>query len=254
MLTTIFLFAGFMYFVAPLFVLATQRQAANPQFQPYGTTLQAPGFKFLTDSAARIQNLGFDLVGYFGLIGQTTNVTVILAYLIHRQNGDGAIVVMVRSNAGASTQMVEFATRFVDQGSLTTGNSKVPGVYSRPRHKPVYHFPWIHDPARLYQLHQHLIQRDKAGMQKDYVKPGAEVERLSDGMRREMAEQLNPGLLRLDQTGQWYRPTLKGAYLMSWKLLPPCKQIRLALRNSSRRRIEKALGGSIVAPVPISPS
>jgi len=254
MLTTILLFAGFMYFVAPLFVLATQRQAANPQFQPYGTTLQDSRFRFLTDSAARIQNLGFELVGYFGLIGYTTNVTLFLAYLIHRQNGDGALVVMVQSNAGTSTQLVEYSTRFVDQGSLTTGNSRTQGVYFRPRQKPVYHFPWINDPARLYNLHQQLIQRDKPGMQKEYVKPGAEIERLCDGMRREMAEQLQPGILRLDKSGEWYRPTLKGAYLMSWKLLPPCKQIRSALRNSSRRRIEKALAGPTVTPVPISPS
>lgn len=254
MLTTLLLTAGFMYLLAPLIVLATTRQAANPQFQPYGTTLQDPRFRFLTDSAARIQNLGFDLVGYFGLFGYTTNVTIMLAYLVHRQNGDYALAVMIQNNAGTSTQMIEFATRFVGQGSLTTGNSKVAGVYFRPRQKPVYHFPWINDPARLYQLHQQLIQRDKPGMAKDYVKPGAEIERLCDGMRREMAEQLNPGILRLDKAGLWYRPTLKGAYLMSWKSLPPCKQIRLALRNSSRRRIEKSLLSPMAAPVPISPS
>jgi hypothetical protein len=251
--TSLLIFVAVMYLGTPLLVMATQRQAANPQLTPYGPVLDDPRFSYLVNSAQQIQRLGFELVGYFGLVGQTTNVNTFLAYLVHRQNGDAAIVAGVYSQQGLQTRLIEFATRFSDQSAVTTGNSKVLGVYVRPPQKPVYHFPWIQDPARLYQLHQQLIVRDKPGLVKDYVKPGAEAERLCDGMRREMAEQIAPGILRLDATGDCYRPTLKGAYLMCWKMLPPFKQIRTALANSSRRKIEHSLS-PVLSPAPIHPA
>src|SRR5215470_14413737 len=251
-MTSLILFIALIYLGAPLIVWVTQRQAANPQLTCYGLVLDDARFSYLPQTAQQIQQLGFELIGYFGLVGQTTNVNTFLAYLVHRRNGDAAIVAGVYSKQGLMVRMVEFATRFADQSSLTTGNSRIQGVYFRPRQKPVYHFSWIQDPARLYQLHQHLIMRDKPGLAKDFVEPGAEAERICDGMRREMADQIAPGILRLDSSGQWYRPTLKGACLMCWKMLPPFKQIRAAMNRSNCRKIENSLLGSF-SPAPIHP-
>jgi hypothetical protein len=243
---------GALYLVGPIVVWLTQRQAANPQLIAYGRELQDPNFSFLTNSAARLQAMGFELVGYFGWMGQTTNVNAFLAYLIHRRNGDAAIAVMMATRAGVSGQMMEFATRFVDQSSITTGNSKTPGVYVRPRNKPVYHFPWIADPVRLYQLHQQLILRDFLGMPKDIPQPGSEQERLVDGMRREMQDQVAPGILRLDSTANCYRPTLPGAFRMTWKLVFPVKHIRRIVRYMKAKSLEKSLRENGIAQ-PIQP-
>jgi hypothetical protein len=175
------------------------------------------------------------------LLGQAKNVNTFVAYLIHRRNGDCGLAVMMATPAGVAAQLVEFATRFVDQSSVTTGNSKTPSVFVRPRSKPVYRFPWIQDPVRLYQLHQQLILRDKAGLAKDVPPPGAEVERLLDGMRREMQDQLAPRILRLDASGNSYRPTLLGAFRMTWKLLFPMKQLLGMVKLSNAKRLEKSL-------------
>jgi hypothetical protein len=246
---------GFLYLVGPIAVWLTQRQAANPQLVSYGRDLQDPNFQFLTTGAARLQAMGFELIGYFGWMGQTTNVNAFLAYLIHRSNGDAGMAVMTATPAGVGPQMVEFATRFADQSSLTTGNSKISGVYVRPRNKPVYHFPWITDPGRLYQIHQQLIARDFPGMAKDVPRCGAEEERLVDGMRREMADQLAPRILRLDSTGNWYRPTLLGAFRMTWKLLFPMKQIIGTVKRMKGRNLERSLMVNTTAPLapPIHP-
>jgi hypothetical protein len=252
-MTSLILLVAFIYLGAPLIVFATQRQAANPQLTCYGPVLDDSRFSYLPQTAQQIQQLGFELMGYFGLVGQTTNVNTFLAYLVHRRNGDAAIVAGVYSKQGLHVRLVEFATRFADQSSLTTGNSRIQGVYFRPPQKPVYHFPWIQDPARLYQLHQHLIMGNKPGLAKDFVVPGGETERICDGMRREMADQIAPGILRLDSSGQWYRPTLKGAYLMCWKMLPPFKQIRAAMNHSKCRKIENSLTGNF-SPAPIHPA
>src|SRR5215475_12256245 len=140
----ILLFAvAMLYLGGPIAVWLTQRQAANPQMQAYGFSLQTPGYEFLTTTAERLRSMGFELVGFFGLVGQTKNVNMFLAYLVHRGNGDFAVVAMARTAQGTGAQLVEFATRFTDGSAIATGNSKTPGVYRRPRTKPVYHFPWV---------------------------------------------------------------------------------------------------------------
>jgi len=251
--TSLILVAAVFYLGAPLIIWATQRQAANPQLTSYGLGLDDSRFAYLVQTAQQIQQLGFELTGYFGLVGQMTNVNAFFAYLVHRRNGDAAIVSGLYSKQGMHFRMVEFATRFTDQSSLTTGNSRILGVYSRPLQKPVYHFPWIQDPARLYQLHQLLMMQNKPGLAKDFIQPGTEAERICDSLRREMSDQIAPGILRLDSTGNRYRPTLKGAFLMCWKMLPPFKQIRSAQKRSKARKIENSLLGT-ATPTQIHPA
>lgn len=240
-MTLLLFFFGVMYLAAPLVVWITQRQTANPQLESYGRALPNPTLQFLADTASRIEGMGFEFIGYFGYVGQTRNANAYIAYLVHRKNEDAAIAVLVDTPIGIKARAVEFATRFFDQSSITTGNSRTPGVYVRPRQKPIYHFPWIVDPARLYEIHQQLILRDKLGIAKDPVQPGQEQERLQEGIRAEMKDQIKPGILRLDSSGIYYRPTLLGAYRMCWKLLFPIKQIRAALKTAKARRLENSL-------------
>lgn len=248
-MTVLLIAFGIMYLGTPLLIWATQRQAANPELEPHGMALEDTNYQFLTTAAAQMQALGFELIGYFGYNVQT-NVNVLLAYLVHRKNGDAGIAVVMETSAGIKAQTVEFATRFFDQSSITTGNSRKPGVFIQPRTKPVYHFPWIVNPARLYDIHQQLILRDKLGIPKDPPEPGHEQERLLEGMRAEMKDQLERGILRLGASGAYYHPTLWGAYLMTWKLLFPVKQIRVAIKTSKAQRLERSLiEGRIFQPI-----
>lgn len=238
-----------LYVIGPIVVWLSQRQGADPQLTAYGRDLQDPNFLFLTTTAAQMQALGFELIGYFGLIGHTRNVHAFLAYLIHRANGDAGIAMMAATPAGVVAQNLEFATRFGDQSSVTTSNSKTPAVYVRPRSKPVYRFPWITDPGRLYQIHQRLMLRDKPGLAKDVPPPGLEEERLVDSIRREMKDQLASKILRLDSTGTSYRPTLLGAFRMTWKLVFPVKQIVGIVKRSQARRLESSLMSAMPQPI-----
>ena len=231
-------FVAIMYLVAPLIIYLTHRQNANPRMDPAGSDPAAsPVLAPLAEPTRAIQNLGFELVGCYGL-SLSANVTTFLSYLVHRANGDLAIVAHLASPV-KTVDMAEFGTRFMDGGALTTGNSSTPSVYLRPRNKPVYRFSEEHDLAKLYRYHQLLIQRDKGSLKKDVPAPGAEAERLVEALRREMADQVPVGILQTD--GKTFRPTLKGAYYMTWQLLFPVKQIRVALRASRTRALAKAL-------------
>ena len=235
-------FTALMYLGAPLVIYLTQRQPADPRLDPLSDPA-SPALAPLAEATQALQALGFDLIGYFtvSLAGGTQTV---LAYLFHRGNGDAAIVARIASPL-IMVSLTEFATRFADGSAVTTGNSKVLGAYRRPKNKPVYHFPGEQDVAKLYRYHQLLLLRDRGGMKKDIPAPGAEVERLLDGMRREMADQVPAGILRSD--GNSYRPTLLGAYYMTWKLLFPIKQVRKLLRGRRARTLARQLDQGLVS-------
>ena len=231
-------FAAFMYLGSPLIIYLTQRQPANPRLDPAGgDPATTPVLTPLAAPTRAIQTLGFELIGCYGL-SMAPNVTSFLSYLVHRANGDLAIVAHLASPV-KTVDMAEFATRFVDGSSVTTGNNRTLGVYLRPKNKPVYHFPGENDLAKIYRYHQALIQRDKGSLKKDVPAPGKEEARLVEALQREMADQVPVGILQTD--GNTFRPTLKGAYYMTWKLLFPVKQIRAVLRDSRTRALAKAL-------------
>ena len=230
--------AGFflvmLYVVAPLYIRFTQKQSAQPKVEPIGELL-APA---LVPVARQVEALGFENVGYYVVVGLAANVTCTLAYLVHRGNGDSAVAVAMVSPV-KTVHMLEFATRFADQSSLAVGNNSTIGVYRRPKNKPVFHYPYIQDPRRLYALHQGAIRLLRLGAAKDPPPPGREVERLVEGMQCEMSDQVPVGILRRDEQAGVYRPTLFGAFYMTWGLLPPFKQIKAALRRSRAEKMRR---------------
>jgi hypothetical protein len=56
-----------------------------------------------------------------------------------------------------------------------------------------------------------------------------------------MARHVDLGYYYRDELAGVQRPTLKGAYLMSWRLLWPVKPIRAALRRSKAQRLLREL-------------
>jgi hypothetical protein len=232
-------FVVVMYVGAPLLILATQRQNANPSLQAVAdaTTLANP---YLTNGSAALEALGFQRVGFFNVAGLAPGVRPTVGYFLHRGNGDTAIVASLVAPTKTVT-FTEFATRFADQSAVTTGNSAITGSYKRPANKPVYHFPEIQDLRRLYAIHQGAMRQLRFGAAKDLPAPGAETARLLDGLQREMADQVPTGILRLDAVSGTYRPTLYGAYRMTWAQLPPFKQIAKMRRRARAQRLLREL-------------
>jgi hypothetical protein len=233
-------FLFMLYVFAPLYIMATQKMSVNPKVEPIGEIL-APA---LAPVVRQVEALGFENVGYFVVIGLAANVTGTLAYLVHRTNGDSAIVISMVSPL-KTVNMIEFATRFADQSAITTGNSGTVGSFKRPKNKPVFHYPYIQDPKRLYAIHQGAMRTLNFGAAKDPPARGHEAERLIEGMQREMADQVPVGILRRDEQSGAYRPTLYGAFYMTWGQLPPFKQVKGALRRSRAERMRKEVESEV---------
>ncbi len=244
------LFFGFLYLAAPLLIWLTNKMPANPLVTQFDLTNLAR-MSQLAQTTATLQSMGFDLIGMFGLIGQVQNVDTYLTLLVHRHNRDYCLSTVVQTPLGIKLQMLEFDTKFPAGSSVTTNNNPMPDSLVRPPHRPTYKFPGVLDPVRLYRLHQLLIWRDKQGAAKELETEQDGRILIAAAMRRELESQIEPGIMRLDAAGQYFRMTLKGAYLASWKLLFPVKQIMAAVRlrqsHALARALEEGTGAALAA-------
>jgi hypothetical protein len=135
---------------------------------------------------------------------------------------------------------VEFVSRFRDGTVVHTNNSPQPGVFGpRPTHT-AGRFPAVKEADRLYRLHQALAERHPSGLKVlrlDEEFAGEARATVAASLVEEMEAQVKTGYLHLSPQERVYRPTCKGACLMTWKLLWPVKAIRRVLQEREAARL-----------------
>lgn len=249
----VFLWAVLMYVGAPVLIHQTLKQSARPELYPF-----PPDDPSLPDAEARdfqavIDELGpegFEPVTGLTLPSQTPNVKAVLLLLANRQTKDAAMASAMYAITPAgmrrSVFYVAFATRFRDGSVVQTNNSGVPGSFPpRPGHT-VGRLPSVQDAARLYRLHRALVARSGSGrkvFRLDEEFRGDAAAYAAATMVEELEDAARAGYMALSPDGETYRPTLKGAFLMTWKQLWPTKGILRAARDRTARRLIAELEG-----------
>ena len=223
------------------------RQALQPQaawdmepFDPsrHGTSAQAAAF--LSTNVDPLIARGFRQVGDLVHRGPRSTTRVVL--LTHPDDDLVATVVVVTGDRGSSATMVEFSAELVTGTVFDVNNSGLSSFPRTPDHV-TYRFPSVRDPERLYRIAQALLRRDfgsAAIRPRDINDPAAFLKEATD---REYRRQVRTGYFRIDERTGRYSTTLKGAYLMAWKLMFPFKAIRAALQSRKARAVLRDLGG-----------
>jgi hypothetical protein len=195
---------------------------------------------YLAGAENTLRGLGFAPLGYWRQSGFAPNVTAWLVVLANPAAGAAAMAAGIRSTgapgAGRTVTYSEIWTSLDEQRSLTTNNSPQPSAFDPIPLRPVERFPSLWDLGRLYRAHDALVRRQGPPAPGGPLagRPPAEV--MQEAMTRQMTAQVAAGLLFVD--GDCYRPTWKGAALMSWRLLWPAKSLREA---RVRRRADALL-------------
>jgi len=233
------------YWLGPLVVYATQRSSASPTFDAYDPARHAvpPSVTIaLKESSSALTAAGFTSVGDFFQTGFIANMTSRVTLFEKTATRQEAIVVGMYMNAEPTRLIahhVEVMARFTDGRTLLVNNSKVTGAFAAVPGKTLEQFPDVRDPRRIARLHERLLAevRDPAAIREiDRGRDAAGY--LSQAVIRELDQQISTGYLRLDRAANAYRPTAKGAALMTWKQLPPFSTIH---RARIRRRAAQLL-------------
>jgi len=166
-----------------------------------------------------------------------------LAVWVHPRNAAVAQVMSVRINRhgrrGRTRNVISLHTRFADGGGVEIGNPETPGVFVPNRAVDSVRWPGMTNVTVMYYLHARRVERLRDG--RDSVpapppEPAVLIQWLRDQHQRTVRRQLDAGYYWHDEPAGVYRKTLKGTFLMTWKLLWPWKQLRLGRHARKLRR------------------
>lgn len=235
---------GFVYLGMPLVVLAKQKLRAHPPAVQMPSLDEVKGEDLdagimLERGTASLQALGF-LTGLpvrvepsaamqgFAVVGVAPNGDVGEAYAVIQRVRDRIVRhhwITLRS----FTQSFSLAV---------TSNAPTATGIPRPPGEMAFHALGVSDAARLRELHE-LCVEDAGGRRKNPPVPQDPAAYVQSETARSHDNMCAQGYAwRSGPRKETLRLTLKGAFLITWRHLPPMKQL---LRRSANRRVAEMM-------------
>ena len=163
---------------------------------------------------------------------------------VNQGTGDTAMALFTISSFAHFQQRlptITLSTKFADGTSVVTttfGDSLFP---RDPRVRGLS-LPKLRNTPLLVEIHRRRRARVAPGVAAVLPPPGEELRALIEEHAQALARIASAGYLAFDARRQRYRLTWKGAYLMTWKLLPPVRQLIRARRRAGARTELRELG------------
>lgn len=251
-----FALAAFIF--VPLMILVLLTSQSVPELKVLDSESQKLPDQVQThfeESAIILLELGFEKLGMVSFPSGLFNTKSLLQYWTHTEHQTSAIVVMMYANSGIFGKFgfkeadvtitnfyVEFASRFQDGGIQATNNSDSFDVLPKKEEKEILVVDWSKDLAFLYRLHRGcVLERAIKSPLIDELEDkyrGDYLQHVQGSIQEEYEVAAEYGYLKQNPHRQRYRPTLKGAFCMTWSLLPPLRQF---IQWKNRRKIKRIM-------------
>jgi hypothetical protein len=247
------------YLGIPLLIWKAHRFEETPTIQridPGTLPLPADVQQYLDFVATDLQKIGFESRATLLLPSATPHVISLLRMFVNPTEKCSAMansmIATIKTSEGDRVNhqpYVEFTTRFDDGKVFNTNNSSLLSSFPPAPKVLTTRAPWVPDPTMLHIAHD-LITRSRSDGARRVVRldeafGGDEVAYLQACMKEEYEHATKIGYMRLGLGETFYRPTLRGAYLMTWKELPPFKQWRARRARAQAERIMEDAGVSV---------
>src|SRR5437870_5163150 len=233
--------AGLAFVGLPLIMWRLLGEDATPRYEPFDPSRHAAPPEvgaFIRDNVAALAADGFTQAGD---LVRDRGVNITRVTLLEHPEGETATVAVVYSARGTAAPLVEFTVVLTD-GRVFDVNKSVAVPVFAPRPGPeVKRFPEVRDPVRLHRLFRTLLRRRFGSpvlVRRDIARdPARFLAGISD---TEYRAQVAAGYFRFDERPRRFRPTLKCAYLMTWKMLPPFATLgKRRLRREARELLRE---------------
>jgi hypothetical protein len=225
------------YWLGPIAVRLTNRQLV-PEFETLlpeeFTALPAELTAFFYEAESALQPLGFEPVAWLREPRLTPGFTAWSVLFFNRASRDRAFALGMNPGPSAAIKAprpsLAFGTRFGDGRFVETSNADNLNPFPRVPKYELMNLPEVRDAAALFRHH---VRRLGHAGDKQLPVPGQEVRQLAESVRETYQKQVRTGYLWWDARAKAFRPTWKGALLMTWKMLPPMSA--LARRTRARQ-------------------
>lgn len=243
------------YFLGPILIRFRQQWPRRSTWKELSPDRCSPGVvPYFNRGTRALQALGFTPEAYVTQ-QETPRMETHAVLLTNRAVGDKAMIVTILARGGGrtiTTFYVEFTSTYDDGWHFDTLNSATLGAFRRSPRQIKTQVPMLEDPARLYELHGYVQAKHQPRGYKTVYPEGTALDYLTGVMTRSFDEQVQAGLFYVDAKTDSYRPTWKGACLLTWGLLFPVKTLRTLRLNSNGwavvREFERARGGAWARP------
>ncbi|HWS88281.1 MAG TPA: hypothetical protein VN282_15020 [Pyrinomonadaceae bacterium] len=241
----VFGFVVFPYGIAPLVVRFVHKQSARPEVEQVGADAFCPELAaYFGRVAACLAPLGFAPAAYVRVTDAAARTEIRALLLTNESARESAAAFELQGKGPVQSfsRHVEFCTEFVNGDELGTHNCGMAFVFKPHPKKRLFRFPGVQHPQTLHRAHRRLVERHRPPAEPFVPTRGTEHLHLLHSFEKTYGRQAEFGYLFLDEAAGVYRPTLKGAFLMSWKLAWPVKQAREALARRSETVMLRRLG------------
>ena len=241
---------GTPWIVSPLKLKQTHWTTADPHYEPLDLPSEQtppPVIESVAAISPQLESLGFTNRGHFRISRSVPNGGAHVTLFENRQSRQYAKLFSTFSTAGGTRKVTStslaFSTEFDDGLTLVTANRKTQPLTPRIRtHEGSLAVPWIGNPRRLYEIHNACITHFGNSASRADIPIKDPIDFLRNSQLKETAKFAESGYYYLDEDARVYRPTWRGAILMTWKLLWPAKPIRAALASRRSARVLHELG------------
>lgn len=246
------------YWLVPLVLKGKMKHSAENRYQRIWLNSIPVEAQNAFDVATRgLASCGFRALAHLTAAKQSNLVEdSYISIWANPATGDSAQVIAVRSRRPDGTYrcepLVTFRREFGDGSKIITTNSRSPSVFpvDPAAHTIVCRDCW--DFALLYAFHHARAERRHPG-QRGRLLPecpngvgadgrDATIDAFHAETMADMQRVTDAGYFFFDESANAYRPTVKGAYVMTWRLLWPLKQRRMRQRAAAADRELRDMG------------
>ena len=216
---------------APIKVYRTQRTQTRPIVEMIEPADVPPEVaRYFASVVSPLEAEGFRVMASLGRPNATTNVRA-YAVLMLNPAGDKATILVTaittEQSPRVASKTIIFGTRFETGENYSTGNIKTPGIFRYDAKDINTKLPSIEEPCLMYRVHCWVMNRQHPHSAKIIFKQSEAVNYYVGTIIESYEQQVRFGRFVKDSSGEFYRPTWKGAFLMTWPLLHPLKEFYL---------------------------
>jgi hypothetical protein len=247
---------GLPWVLGPALILAVARYGVDPEFDPIDPDeLSEPVLAYLDAGARQLETLGFRELTWLTMRGFAPRMVSHFAVLLHDDGRVAAMVAVIEAGSDGATRLqakfLELCTLLPDGRHVCTSNSgellppvPVPG-------RVAIQLPRVEDPGRLLHLHRGLVTLESGSGRGSAAAIRDDVEAfLRQCIVIQVDALVDAGLMRRPGADGQSRPTLKGAFILTWSMLWPASAVRRTRRDRRTAALVARLEPPAAAPGP----
>src|SRR4051794_18499316 len=235
---------SFFFVVAPLLIYATQSVTIRASWaQTTPEDLMAGMQDFVRVLVHQFIALGFEFRCNVHLAGAMPGVHGFQVLLVHPTTSEIAVLLIARGSMNLQSLVFAIRSEYADGTWISTGCNPGIGIFPPDPNHRYENFPWVHDAGTMCAAHRRLVAAaGRAAEPAVAPAPGQELGHMDQEGDRSNRWHTACGYRYVDHERGVLYFTLWGAFLSTWKLMAPIKQIRIGLRNRKSLRVWEKLG------------